>query len=207
MHCNGFLKFFVWLWYPQNSVKRILNGKELYSYIWLLWYVFTPWSRVLLLEILTVNSYLRNPDHFWNLRINCHVPKFLPLDHILNKMNSVHTLPPYFFTVNCNVILISLPRSSNKPIFFMFLGQSSRDISTSMYSSCASGNLHTTVQRKNGYLKILRLWDWKINIWIDIKIVFLDLILRIRDLLMHNTNDILHYTQYQYNKFQNKEYN
>jgi hypothetical protein len=62
-------------------------------------------------------------------------------------------------------------------------------------------------KEKNGYLKILKLWDWKINIWIDIKIVFLDLILRIRDLLMHNTNDILHYTQYQYNKFQNKEYN
>jgi hypothetical protein len=43
----------------------------------------------------------------WNPRVHHRFHKTPPLVHILRKINSVHTLPPYFYKIHSNIILRS----------------------------------------------------------------------------------------------------
>jgi len=56
----------------------------------------------------------------WNLNVNYNAHKNLLLDPILNQMNLLHTLAPYFFKVHFNIILPSMPRSLKWSVPFRF---------------------------------------------------------------------------------------
>jgi len=58
----------------------------------------------------------------WNPKVNYYVHKGLPLVSTLNQMHSVHTSPPHFPKIHCN-ILPSTPRSSKRSLPFMFSDQ------------------------------------------------------------------------------------
>jgi len=49
----------------------------------------------------------------WNLKVQYHVHKRPPLFPILSQMTQVHTFPTYFPKIHYNIILTSMPRSSN----------------------------------------------------------------------------------------------
>jgi len=40
------------------------------------------------------------------------LPPLPPLEPILNHMNPIHTLPPYFHKIHSNIIYLSMPRFS-----------------------------------------------------------------------------------------------
>lgn len=52
------------------------------------------------------------PSLLWNLKVHYHIHKNLPLKSIMNQLNSVHTLTPYFFKLHSNTIFPSFPKPS-----------------------------------------------------------------------------------------------
>jgi hypothetical protein len=61
------------------------------------------------------------PRILWNPKVHYYVHNNSPLDPILSHWNSVHTLRPYFFQTNFNIILPSTPGYPKWPIRFRII--------------------------------------------------------------------------------------
>ena len=60
------------------------------------------------------------PCTFWNQKVHYHGHKSTPTVDILSQINSIHTIPSYFFKIHFNIILPSMPRYSKWPLCFNF---------------------------------------------------------------------------------------
>jgi hypothetical protein len=54
----------------------------------------------------------KNYPLFWNLGVPCHVHNSPSLDRNLIQMNPGCILISFFFSAQCNIILLAMPRSS-----------------------------------------------------------------------------------------------
>jgi hypothetical protein len=70
------------------------------------------WSRVLL-DKLTVPQLVQKLPRCMQAAVHYLIHNSLTLVTILNQINTVHALPPYFSTIHLNVILQYMPRSSS----------------------------------------------------------------------------------------------
>jgi hypothetical protein len=69
----------------------------------------------------------------WNLKVHCHVRDRLPLIPILSQMNPVHNFSPYFIKIYFNIILPSMPMSSELSLPVRFSDKNSLCISHIFY--------------------------------------------------------------------------
>jgi hypothetical protein len=68
-------------------------------------------------------SHLASQEIFillWNPKVHYRVHNRPPLAPILNHMNPIHTFPPYFPEISCNIIFPSTPRSAEWSLPFRF---------------------------------------------------------------------------------------
>ena len=107
----------------QNLKSRLTDWLTGWLNDWL-----STWSRILLEKLLVpqnqeISCILRN------LKVHYHVHNSPPLFLILMQMNLNHILPPYFFTVYFNIIVLSMSRSSKCSLSCRFPYQNSTIIS------------------------------------------------------------------------------
>ena len=88
----------------------------LLSYLSILTYLLTPWSRVL--EKLTSKrcSYSRNSPHLWNPKVPDRTHKCPPPVPILSQLHPVPTTPSNFLKIYLNIILPSTSWSPQWPL-------------------------------------------------------------------------------------------
>jgi hypothetical protein len=75
-------------------------------------YLLTPWCRILFEKLTVTHLVKKYPAFLWNPKVHHRVHKSPPPDPILSQPNPVRPIDPYLPKVQFNVILPTMPRSS-----------------------------------------------------------------------------------------------
>ena len=106
----------------RNETKNrslLKNVKSLKKQNYLLNYLLTPWSRVLLEKLTSkLCRQARNSPHLWNPRVPHCIHKCPPSFPILSQLHPVHTTLSNFLKINFNIILPSTSWSPQWPLSF-----------------------------------------------------------------------------------------
>ena len=92
----------------------------LFSYIYLLTYLLTPWSRVLLEKLTGFQLVKKFPSFYGTPKVHSRIHQSPPRLPILNQIDSVHTTTSHFLKIHLNIIFPSTSGSSMWPLSLRF---------------------------------------------------------------------------------------
>ena len=108
------LKYFLCM-NQRGGQRKLVKFYHLLTY--LLTYLLTPWSRVLLEKLTKILcSYSRNSPHLWNSKVPHRTHKCPPTVPILSQLHPVPTTPSNFLKIHLNIILSSTSCSPQWPL-------------------------------------------------------------------------------------------
>ena len=95
---------------PMEGYRLNWHFNTFHTY--LLTYLLTPWSRVLLEKLTSSAASQEIPCILWNPKVRYHIHKCLPPLPILSQLHPVPTTPSHFLKIQLNIIL---PSTSGSP--------------------------------------------------------------------------------------------
>ena len=90
---------------------------------YMLTYLLTPWSRVLLEKLTGFAANQEIPRVLWNPKVHCHTHKRPPPVPMLSQLHPVPTTPSHFLKIHLNIILSSTSWSPQWSLSLGFLHQ------------------------------------------------------------------------------------
>ena len=100
-----------YLWWKECSGCDVVDCK--WSHFYLLTYLLTPWSRVLLEKLTGFAANQEIPRILWNPEVHYRTHKCPPPVPILSQLHPVPTTPSHFLKIHLNIILPSTSWSPN----------------------------------------------------------------------------------------------
>ena len=156
-------------WITIHGIRNTFRGKEKYyrriqsmndksfmihlttmsakKTIYLLTYLLTPWSRVLLEKLTGFAANQESPRILWSPKVHYRTHKRPPPVPILSQLHPVPTTPSHFLKLHINIILPSTSWSPQWSLYFRFPHQNlvPKETIYIYYLFCANKCIHIKI--------------------------------------------------------------